>query len=83
MKADRIEVSPFAFQDITYCEIEKAVNIHGSAKVKGYIAAEKEQEYLMSACRQTEVTITAADEDGSVTAAFWRSLASGMRTGSA
>lgn len=66
MKADRIEVLPFAFQDITYCEIEKAVNIHGSAKVKGYIAAEKEQEYLMNACCQTEVTITAADEDGSV-----------------
>jgi len=64
MKADRIEITPLAYTKITYCEIKKAVNAHGEAVVKGYIEPEKEQEYLSRACRQTEISIEAIDEDG-------------------
>lgn len=65
MRADQISAAPFEFIRIIGCSIEKDVNVHGSAVVRGYIRPEKEQEYLMTACGQTEVRITASDEDGS------------------
>ena len=65
MKANKIEAAPLAFEKITYCEIKKMMNDHGFAMIKGYIAPEKEQEYLSMACSQTEIKIQAVDEDGS------------------
>lgn len=63
MKAEQISISPFTFTRITECRIEKEVNAHGFAQIKGYISSQKEEEYLTMACGQLEVTITAFDEE--------------------
>ncbi|MBD5552696.1 MAG: hypothetical protein HDQ96_16270, partial [Lachnospiraceae bacterium] len=64
MKAEKIITTPFEFIQIIKCEIRKAVNEHGFALLQGYISFEKEGEYLMTACEQTEVTIRAIGEEG-------------------
>ena len=64
MKAERIRVSPFTFSRITECQIQKEVNTHGFARIRGYIPTEKEAEYLETACGQVEVTIEAINEEG-------------------
>lgn len=64
MKAEKIITSPFEFIQITKCEIRKAVDEHGFALLQGYIPFEKEEEYLMAACKQTEVAIRAVGEEG-------------------
>jgi len=64
MKAERITISPFQFTRITECLIEKEVNSHGFAKVRGYIPPDMEQAYLTMACSNMEVAISAVNEVG-------------------
>ena len=53
MKAERILTAPFEFVQIIKCEIQKAVNEHGFAILKGYISPDREEQYLLMAGEQT------------------------------
>ena len=63
MKAERILTAPFEFVQIIKCEIQKAVNEHGFAILKGYISPDREEQYLLMAGEQTEVTIRAVEDE--------------------
>ena len=63
MKAERILTEPFEFVQIIKCEIQKAVNEHGYAILKGYISPDREEQYLLMAGEQTEVTIRAVEDE--------------------
>lgn len=63
MQAEQIVTEPFKFIEIIDCQLKKEVSQHGHAYVKGYIEQEKEEEYMMMACDQTQVTLTAIGED--------------------
>jgi len=64
MKALIIKTTPIEFTGYVEVSIQKGINRHGSARIKGYIQAELEDQYIRMAMSDTPATITAEDFAG-------------------
>jgi len=71
MKADKIKVDKFEFQNILECRGKKAFNEHGYLIIRGIIKAEHETEYLKLMQTQEKVHVTVTDMEGNETNLFY------------
>lgn len=70
MRDELITVKPFEFIDYIAMEGNQGFGKHGTFKVIGHIAAEKEQEYLNLVADQTWVHVDAVTYDGTIKNVF-------------
>lgn len=66
MRDELITVKPFAFLDYLVIEGKQEAGSHGVFKIKGHIAAEKEQEYIGLMTEETWVHVDVRTYDGTV-----------------
>lgn len=62
MKSVNVTVNPFELIDLLECTIHKKSNEHATARIKGRISWDKEEEYLEDVLAETYATITVTDD---------------------
>ncbi len=70
MKDIRIIIEPFCFLNILECTINKKINEHATATVKGIISEEMEDQYVEMALQEVPVMIKVVDDGGNETVIF-------------
>lgn len=64
MKSVNVKVDPFELIDLLECTIHKKTNEHATARIKGRISWDKEEEYLEDVLSEIYATITVIDDSG-------------------